>query len=249
MSQPPLVLSLCDHSGNAVRPWAEVGFECWTVDLLHPPGVGDEEEGIRKVGADVTKWCPPLNRKVEFVFAFPPCTHLAVSGARWFKGKGLDALADSLRIVAAVARICEQSGAPYLIENPVSTLATYWRKPDFQFDPCDFAGYEDGCEDLYTKKTCLWTGGGFVMPEKKRLDPTLGSKMHLLPPSEDRGSLRSVTPKGFARAVFEANYKEINNERQGPIACEPCRSDREGTGGCDLPREETQLLRMGSDES
>ncbi len=208
MTDKSIVLSLCDHSGNAVRPWSAAGWECWTVDLRHPTGVTDGDFGQKRVGADLLRWCPPLNRKIAFVFAFPPCTHLAVSGARWFKGKGLDALADSVQLVAACARICEASNAPYMIENPVSTLATYWRQPDHKFDPCDYAGYlNEKAVEAYTKKTCLWTGNGFRMPEKRRVEPVLGSKMHLLPPTEDRGDLRSVTPTGFSRAVFEANHR------------------------------------------
>lgn len=93
-----------------------------------------------------------------------------------------------------------------MLENPVSTISSYWRKPDFSFNPCDYAGYLDHPEDeAYTKKTCLWTGGGFRMPLEKPVEPVLGSKMHMLPPSDDRGDLRSVTPEGFARAVFQAN--------------------------------------------
>jgi len=65
------------------------------------------------------------------------------------------------------------------------------------FNPCDYG-------DPYTKKTYLW--GNFNMPPKvKRVEPTKGSKMHLLPPSLDRAMLRSITPPGFARAFFEAN--------------------------------------------
>ena len=203
----PLVLSLCDLTTHAVEPWASVGYECWAIDLQHPTGIGSPLNGIRKVGADVTRWCPPLGRPVAFVFAFPPCTHLAVSGARWFKDKGLDALSDSLRIVAACNRICEASNAPFLIENPVSTLSTYWRKPDHAFDPCDYAGYlDDPSQEAYTKRTCLWVGGGFILPAPKRVEPSLGSKMHLLPPSEERANLRSATPRGFSRAVFDANF-------------------------------------------
>jgi len=63
--------------------------------------------------------------------------------------------------------------------------------------------------DTYTKKTCLWTGGGFKMPEKRSVEPTEGSKMHLMPPSENRANLRSATPMGFAQAVFEANRGEL----------------------------------------
>lgn len=207
MDHPPLVLSLCDFTGHAVEPWAEAGCECWTVDLRHPSGVGPLVNGCRKVGADVTRFCPPLGRRVAFVFAFPPCTHLAVSGARWFRGKGLDALADSLHVVSACNRICEASNAPFLIENPVSTLSTYWRKPDHVFDPCDYAGYlEDPNAEAYTKRTCLWVGGGFCLPDPRRIDPILGSKMHLMAPSEDRADLRSATPRGFSRAVFESNF-------------------------------------------
>lgn len=73
------------------------------------------------------------------------------------------------------------------------------------FDPCDYAGYPGGKNDTYTKKTCLWTGGGFIMPPPKLLEPVQGSRMHRLPPSPERANLRSATPMGFARAVFEAN--------------------------------------------
>lgn len=100
--------------------------------------------------------------------------------------------------------LCEDSRAPWMLENPVSRLSSLWRKPDHAFHPCDFAGYVEGL-DAYTKKTCLWTGGGFVMPPTMRVEPSEGSRMHLMPPSEDRANLRSATPEGFARAVFLAN--------------------------------------------
>jgi len=204
----PLVLSLCDRTGHAVEPWARAGYECWTIDLRHPPGVGPLVDGVRKVGADVTRFCPPLGRPVAFVSAFPPCTHLAVSGARWFKLKGLNSLADALAVVAACNRICEASGAPFFLENPVSTLSSYWRKPDYSIDPCDYAGYlDDPAPEAYTKKTCLWVGGGFILPAPKPVPPALGSMMHRLPPSDDRADLRSATPRGFSRAVFEANVR------------------------------------------
>jgi len=160
------------------------------------------------IGQDVRRFQVPVGRDVAFIFAFPPCTHLAVSGAKWFKGKGLRFLAEAVELVAVCAELCEQATAPYLIENPVGTLSTYWREPDFKFDPWEYAGYlTDPSEDAYTKKTCLWVGGGFRMPKSKPVFPTKGSKMHTLPPSEDRANLRSATPNGFARAVFEANKR------------------------------------------
>lgn len=201
-----IVLSLFDYTGNMVRPWADAGYQCVCVDIQHGQLSTADHPNIQKVGGDIRNYLPP-RAEYAAVFAFPPCTHLAVSGARWFKSKGLRALAESIELFAKAAEICEWSGAPYLIENPVSTISSYWRKPDYSFDPCDYAGYQGGESDLYTKKTCLWTGGGFVMPQPRRLDPVQGSKMHLLPPSDERANLRSATPMGFARAVFEANSR------------------------------------------
>lgn len=77
------------------------------------------------------------------------------------------------------------------------------------FDPFEYGGYLDPPGDAYTKKTCLWTGNGFRMPAKWPVEPTEGSLMHLLPPSEDRANLRSATPQGFANAVFAANVPEV----------------------------------------
>jgi hypothetical protein len=104
---------------------------------------------------------------------------MAVSGARWFAGKGLGKLADSIRLFERAAFWCEWFGAPYLIENPVSTISSYWRKPDYTFHPWQFTAFELG--DNYTKKTCLWTGGGFVMPISPALSPTTAfTKRHRL---------------------------------------------------------------------
>lgn len=157
------VISLFDLTGKMVEPWLEAGFECWIVDTQHPVAYesgGVTSEGrLHKVHADLSRpWlCPVERRRIAFVSAFPPCTHLAVSGARWFKGKGLRRLASSIEMFATAAEFAEWSGAPYLIENPVSNIASHWRKPDHTFSPHHFTGYRP--EDNYTKKTCLWTGG------------------------------------------------------------------------------------------
>ena len=199
-----IVISLFDYTGNMVAPWAAAGFVCYCVDLQHPPGE-TRQGNIIFVGADIRDWLPPY-APIEVLFAFPPCTHLAASGARWFKDKGLGALVQALQLFDAAVRLGEWTKAPYLIENPVSTVSTYWRKPDYVFDPCDFGGYLTPSGDRYTKKTCLWTGNGLVIPETRRVKPTQGSKMHRLGPSADRANLRSATAMGFANAVFEANY-------------------------------------------
>lgn len=196
------VLSLCDKTSNMVKPWADAGYECFIVDIQHK-GVS-REGNITRVGASVTEYLPPL-RDWKIAFAFPPCTHLAVSGAAHFKKKGLGKLIEALTLVEYSRRTLEMLECPWMLENPVGTLSTYWRKPNYLFNPCDYGGYLPNGGDAYTKKTCLWTGNGFVMPKMKPVEPTEGSKMNKLPPSKDRADLRSITPMGFARAVYEAN--------------------------------------------
>lgn len=210
-----VVVSLFDLTGHMVAPWAAAGFTCYCVDLQHPAGETRDGHVIR-VGADVREWLPPFG-PVAILFAFPPCTHVAVSGARWFKDKGLGKLIESLACFDAAVRLAEWTRAPYLIENPVSTVSTYWRPPDHTFDPCDYGGYLTPAGDAYTKKTCLWTGPGFVMPKPRPVPPTEGSKMHRLGRTRERANLRSATPPGFARAVFEANCRP-----GGPDPSRPC---------------------------
>lgn len=205
------ILSLCDYTGRMVEPWADAGYECITVDVQHSIRREHQRGNIRQVWGDVRYWWPESFEGVAAVFAFPPCTHLAASGARDWQDKGLTHLIDALSLVEACRRICEASGAPWMIENPVGRLATCWRQPDHAFDPCEYADYldtdEERVNEAYTKRTCLWTGGGFVMPEPRGVVPVLGSKMHRMSPGADRANLRSETPMGFARAVFLANHK------------------------------------------
>jgi hypothetical protein len=192
------VLSLCEKSGNMIRPWAEAGYTCTCVDIQNE---NHREGNIIFVNADIREYYPIL-QEYKAVFAFPPCTDMAVSGARWMSEKGLGAISRSLDLVNRCRLICEAANAPYMIENPVSTLSTYWREPDYKFDPCEYAGYlDDPDEDAYAKKTCLWTGGGFRMPEQRWVFPIHGSKIHLMA-GNNGGDERAVTPRGFAKAVF-----------------------------------------------
>ena len=205
-----IVISLFDKTGIMVQPWLDAGFDCYVVDIQHHPGYVHNGR-LHYVGYDLSKpWTFPGDKsQIAFVAAFPPCDDLAVSGARWFKGKGLRKLAESINLFATAAEFCEWSGAPYMIENPVSTISTYWRKPDYTFHPCDFTGFEPS--DNYTKKTCLWTGGKFIMPEPfKALGLGLpDDRIHKAPPSAERKDMRSATPTGFAQAVYLANKKSI----------------------------------------
>jgi hypothetical protein len=204
------VVALYSKTDAIVRPWLDVGFHAVLVDLQHP--AGEHTEGnVTRIGADMLEWVPPLwlaQSGVHFVAAFPPCDHLAVSGARWFAGKGLGKLAHSISLFERAAFWCEWFAAPYFIENPVSTISSYWRKPDHTFHPHQFTGFERG--DHYTKKTCLWTGGGFNMPASFSAPDLVGvepdDRIHKAAPSDERANFRSATPMGFSRAVFEANF-------------------------------------------
>lgn len=201
------MLSLFDYTGVMAEPWGAAGYNCYCVDIQHPAGVTYcSERNIHLVGADVRDFLPPRG-PIALLAAFPPCTSVAVSGARWFKDKGLGALIEALTLFDCAVKVAEWSGAPYMIENPVSTVATYWREPDYRFHPYQYAGYEGGENDTYTKRTCLWTGGGFVMPEPRELDGVEpDDRIHKAPPSPERGNFRSATPRGFAQAVFEAHH-------------------------------------------
>lgn len=208
-----LCVSLFDKTAAMMAPWVEAGRIALIVDIQHPLGMSTDDGKLWRLGCDLRSGFQipeglPEYGFVEFVSAFPPCDHLAVSGARWFKGKGLRKLALSVDLFATAAEVCELLGAPYQIENPVSTMATYWRKPDHIFHPWHYSGYEPS--DNYTKTTCLWTGNGFVMP--KVFDDLFADepddRIHKMPPTKDRADKRSATPLGYARAVFNANRWE-----------------------------------------
>lgn len=176
------ILSLCDYTGNWSKPYREAGYHVIQVDLKN----GEDIRHFHRIGIEV-----------HGILAAPPCTEFAVSGARWWKSKGEGPLLENLFIVDACMRIIlVHKPVFWALENPVGRLKNYLGPPAFSFDPCDFG-------DPYTKKTLLW--GNFNLPVKSRVEPTQGSKMHLVPGSKRQAELRSETPMGFARAFFEAN--------------------------------------------
>lgn len=196
------ILSLCDFTGNMVRPWLEAGHEAVIVDLQHPAGVA-QDGLLTRVGANILDYLP--DGHFDAVFAFPPCTDLAVSGARHFEAKGPERRKAAMDLVYRCRDLAQSLTDRWFLENPVSVISSEWRPPDWMFHPYEYGGYLDPVGDRYTKATCLWTGQAFVMPMKRPVSPWEGSKMHRLPPSAERQNLRSATPMGFARAVFEAN--------------------------------------------
>lgn len=224
-----VVLSLFDYTGYMVKPWLDAGYTAYIVDLQHPSGVNHDNTNPRlyRVGCDIRNgWLPPKETigRIAFVMCFPECTNVAISGARHFLKKGPRALALSLDLFATSKEIGEWSDAPYAIENPVSTFSSYCGKPDYIFDPFEYGGYlpkDDehpqypkyiAPRDAYPKKTCLWTGGGFIMPKPIPVQPELGfSRQHsqLGGKSLKTKNIRSSTPRGFSNAVFLANGKEL----------------------------------------
>lgn len=214
------VISLCDLTGNMVQPWIEAGYNAVLVDPQHEGNEGFESVGpygqrIERIAGTIEDAMDRLgylvrNCDLSMVFGFPPCTDMAVSGARWFKTKyEADKLfqAKAVMVAEQCRTIGRLSGAPWFVENPVSVLASAFGKPQHSFHPADYTAYEPN--DNYTKKTCLWTGGGFIMPAPAK-DPTLGApdnRIHFASPGPERANFRSATPMGFARAVFEANHR------------------------------------------
>ena len=174
-----LILDLCGGTGAWSVPYKDAGYYVVIVDI----------------DRDVRLFCPP--KHVHGILAAPPCTHLSGSGARWWKEKGTGALLEALSIVDACMRIILMAQPKWwCLENPVGRLTRYLGKPKMYFHPWEYG-------NPYTKKTCLW--GNFNEPIKSPVEPTEGGKIHRMPPSPDRGKLRSITPLGFAQAFFEAN--------------------------------------------
>jgi len=222
---------LYDYTGIMAQPWLEAGYECWLFDGQHKHGITREgllvKVGVwfdaKKIEEHAQEILDMVGHEVLFVFGFPECTHMAVSGARHFKSKlEKDPLIQikAANLAILVKLVGEKFKCKWGAENPISVLSSLWRKPDFMFDPCDYAGYlppDDSHplhpavyppQDRYNKKTCIWCGSGFIEPEKKRIAPEFKDNpgwSRTGGRSMKTKNIRSATPRGFARAVFLAN--------------------------------------------
>jgi hypothetical protein len=182
-----LILDLCGGTGSWSQPYRDAGYRVVIVDPY-----SDVEGAIRQ---DVRTFKVPPG-PVWGILAAPPCTEFAVSGARWWEGKGTDPLHDAVSIVAACTRIIVASRPQWwALENPVGRLIDWLGPNCYTFDPYDFG-------DPYPKKTLLW--GRFTEPVKTPVQPT-DDRIHMMAPGPDRAKVRSMTPQGFARAFMEAN--------------------------------------------
>jgi len=242
-----IVISLYDFTGEALKPWANDGYECYAYDIQHDPHETTKDYyfgsggSIEYVHADLhdpstileiqNRFTTEIFTPVVFGMAYCVCTNMAVSGASHFASKAKkdpDFQRKAVGYVKLCAMLFENLNVPYFIENPVSVLATQWRKPDYYFHPYEYGGYISYAEaehprwpeyiapfDAYTKKTCLWTGGDFVMPTKVAVDKPDGySNQHLKlgGKSQRTKDIRSATPRGFAIAIHDANKVDETSE-------------------------------------
>lgn len=132
-----------------------------------------------------------INDGWDMMIAHPPCTRLCVSGARWFK----DYQQEQQEAVEFFMKLINAHINRIAVENPIGIMSTRFRKPDQIIQPWQFGHGE-------TKATCLWLKG---LPVLIPTNVVSGreSRIHRLPPSEDRGKLRSLTFQGIADAMAE----------------------------------------------
>lgn len=185
------ILIACEESQAVCIAFRERGHEAYSCDIL-PCSGGHPEWHIQD---DVLKH---LNDGWDMMIAFPPCTHLAVSGARWFKLKQQE----QIEAITFFMQFPFCSNIPKIaIENPVGIMSTYYRRPDQIIQPYHFG-------DDASKKTCLWLIGlPVLLPThsswKKIYSNQTPSGQNKLGPSADRAKLRSKTYPGIARAMAE----------------------------------------------
>ena len=177
------MLVACEFSGVVREAFRRLGHDAWSCDLL--PAEDGSEFHYQADAFDVSYWTD----RWDLMIAHPPCTHLAVSGARWFKDKQPEQVhaLDFVRalLVAPIPRIA--------LENPISIISSRIRKPDQIIQPWQFGHGE-------TKATCLWLKN---LPKLVPTDVVEGrhARVHLMPPGPNRWKERSRTMTGIAEAM------------------------------------------------
>lgn len=191
------IVSLYDRSMNAVEPWAKAGFECVCYDIAGP--MREPPLGVKHIQCDITTL--ETIGKCDFVVAFPPCTHLARSGARHWKAKGDNAVSEAMDTVNAAIRLA--GDVPMILENPLGRLDTLWKPHSVVVNPWYFD--IDGTE-LFTKRTCLWLENGAYAPVKTVNEIQSLNTDYICPiDKRERGAIASITPVGMSLAIFKAN--------------------------------------------
>ena len=172
----------CEYSGRVRDAFLAKGHDAMSCDLLPTDVPGAHYQGdVMDIIGD--GW--------DMMIAHPPCTHLAVSGARWFKDKKTEQ-AEALEFV----RVLLSADIPRIaLENPVSIISSRVRKPDQVIQPWQFGHGE-------TKATCLWLKG---LPKLTPSNIVEGreQRVHRMPPGPDRWKERSRTFEGVAAAMAD----------------------------------------------
>jgi site-specific DNA-cytosine methylase len=185
------VLVACEESQAVTIEFRKLGHEAFSCDLQECSG-GHPEWHIKGDIRDVLRH--ELTKPIwDMVIAFPPCTDLAVSGARYFKQKREDGRQYfSIKFFEFFTYLKTPMIA---IENPIGIMSTHYRKPDQIIHPWQFGHGE-------TKATCLWLHG---LPKLQPTNIVSGREQRVwkMPPSSDRAKLRSKTYEGIARAMAE----------------------------------------------
>lgn len=178
------ILIACEESQTVCKEFRKLGFEAYSCDIL--PCSGNYPEW--HLQQDVI---PLLKKKWNMILAFPPCTHLASSGARWFKQKIADGRQQ--KAINFFMEFVNVDCSKVAIENPIGIMSTYYRKPDQIIQPWQFGHGE-------TKATCLWLKG---LPLLKHTCVVEGREQRIwkMPPSKDRAKKRSKTYLGIAKAM------------------------------------------------
>lgn len=180
------VLVACEESQAVCKAFRELGHEAYSCDIL-PCSGGHPEWHIQD---DVLNH---LDEDWDMIIAHPPCTDLAVSGARHFARKRADG--SQQRSIDFFMKFTRLECPRVAIENPVCIMSSVWRKPDQIIQPWQFGHGE-------TKATCLWLKGLPKLTPTKIVEGR-ASRIHRMPPSPDRSRLRSKTFPGIAKAMAE----------------------------------------------
>jgi hypothetical protein len=175
------VLVACEFSGTVREAFRARGHDAWSCDLLPT-----EQPSSHHIQGDVTD---ALGLSWDLLIAHPPCTHLAVSGSRWFHLKR----AEQAEALAFVQLLLDAPVPRIALENPVSVISSRIRKPDQIVQPWQFGHGE-------TKATCLWLNG---LPKLVPTDVVSGrdQRIHKMPPGPNRWRERSRTFQGIADAM------------------------------------------------
>ena len=174
------ILIACEFSGVVRRAFRAQGHDAWSCDLLPA-----EDGGEHIIGDCLTE----IGHGWDMMVAFPPCTHLASSGARWFPMKRAEQAAALDFVRALMAAPVERIA----IENPVGIISTAIHKPDQIIQPWQFGHGE-------TKATCLWLKGLPKLVPTQIVDGRQ-ARVHSEPPSPERWKNRSRTLPGIAEAM------------------------------------------------